>query len=389
MAISGERILIVENDPDISDLIARQALQPLGYQAIVAMDAAEAIQRARETPPDLLIANLKLAGLSGKDLLVALASQGVKAPMLVIAEKGQENDVIQAFRLGAADVLFWPARDAEVVAAVERALRQTHEARARQKLDQQLKQTNEELQRRVRDLTHLVAIGKAVVSINNQRQLFDRILEGAMRLANADIAWLLLRDEKKGIFTLNAHRNLPDVWSRKVGQPLDDGISSLVALSGESLVMSGAALQKFKIASLGKAAAVIPLKMGSEVIGLLIVVRKVDREVEKSAQIMLEAVADYASVSLVNARLFGALEQTAHQARAGEKTRKDALESVREAIREEVQTAMYPLGLVLAETAGRLNADQRQALQTVQNALQRLSRASEKTIVPDPAREKN
>jgi DNA-binding response OmpR family regulator len=388
MAISGERILIVESDPDISDLIARQALQPLGYQVTVAAEAGAAIQRAVDSPPDLLIANLNLSGLSGKDLLVALASQGVKAPFMVIAEKGQENDVIQAFRLGATDVLFWPARDAEVVAAVERALRQTHEARARQKLDQQLKQTNEELQRRVRDLTSLLAIGKAVVSITNQKQLFDRILEGVMQLADADLAWLLLRDEKTKTFTLSAHRNLPEAWAKKMGQPLDDGISSLVALSGETLVMAGAPLQKFKIASLGKAAAVIPLKIGSEVIGLLIVVRRAEREIEKSAQIMLEAVADYASISLVNARLFNALEQAASMAQAGEKNRKDALEAARETIRDEVQTAMYPLGLVLAETAGPLNPDQRQALQTVQSALQRLSRASEKTIVP-AAKQKN
>ena len=388
MAISGERILIVESDPDISDLIARQALQPLGYQVTVAAEAGAAIQRAVDSPPDLLIANLNLSGLSGKDLLVALASQGVKAPFMVIAEKGQENDVIQAFRLGATDVLFWPARDAEVVAAVERALRQTHEARARQKLDQQLKQANEELQRRVRDLTSLLAIGKAVVSITNQKQLFDRILEGVMQLADADLAWLLLRDEKTKTFTLSAHRNLPEAWAKKMGQPLDDGISSLVALSGETLVMAGAPLQKFKIASLGKAAAVIPLKIGSEVIGLLIVVRRAEREIEKSAQIMLEAVADYASISLVNARLFNALEQAASMAQAGEKNRKDALEAARETIRDEVQTAMYPLGLVLAETAGPLNPDQRQALQTVQSALQRLSRASEKTIVP-AAKQKN
>ena len=44
--------------------------------------------------------------------------------------------MIQAFRLGASDVLFWPARDAEVAAVVdERALHQTREARARQRLD--------------------------------------------------------------------------------------------------------------------------------------------------------------------------------------------------------------------------------------------------------------
>ena len=113
--VDYERILLVENDPDISDLIARQALRPLGYNVDVAAEAGAAIKQTVQTPPDLVIANLNLPGLSGKDLLVALTSQGLNAPLIVLAEKGQEEDAIQAFRLGATDVMFWPARDAEIV----------------------------------------------------------------------------------------------------------------------------------------------------------------------------------------------------------------------------------------------------------------------------------
>ena len=91
------------------------------------------------------------------------------------------------------------------------------------------------------------------------------------------------------LFLLNTHRNLPEGWAKKRNQPLDDGISSLVALSGESLVMHGPPLQKFKVASLGKSAGVIPIKVRNEVIGLLIVVRKVDREISREEQTLLEA----------------------------------------------------------------------------------------------------
>ncbi len=69
---------------------------------------------------------------------------------------------------------------------------------------------------------------------------------------------------------LTAHRNLPEGWAKKMGQPLDDGVSSLVALSGESLLMSGEPLQKFKVAALGGSVAVTPIKVRDEVIGLMI-----------------------------------------------------------------------------------------------------------------------
>lgn len=379
---TGEQILIVESDLDIADLIARQSLQPLGYKVTTVGDAASAIKYSIQTPPDLILANLNLPGLSGKDMLAALSSQGVKSPVIVIAKKGQEADAIQAFRLGASDVIFWPVRDAEVVSIVERALRQTQQARERQKLDRQLNAMNEELQHRLRDLTTILSTAKAVVSITDQRVLFDRILESALQVAEADFCWLMLRDERSNAYLLRAHRNLPEAWAKKMNQPVDDGISSLVALSGESFVMNGPPLQKFKIAALGKAIGVIPIKIQNEVIGVLIVARKNDRQISRDSQAMLEAMADYASISLVNARLFRALQQNAESARINEKHRYATLESVRNSIRSEVQAASYPLNFVLTEMPGALNPEQKKALESVQAALQSLSRSSEKTIVP-------
>lgn len=386
MSPSGERILIVESDPDISDLIARQSLKPLGYNTHVVGEAASAIQQAVQNPPDLIIANLNLPGLSGKDLLTALSSQGVGAPLVVVAEKGQEQSVIQAFRLGAVDALFWPARDAEVVRVVERALQQTHEARARRQLGQQLDATHLELERKLRELTTILDIGRAIITVTDQRQLFDRILEGAQQLAEADMSWLMVRDDRTRNYLLAAQRNLPIAWARKLNQPLDDGISTLVALSGEPLTISGTALEKFKVASLGKSAAVLPMKVQNEVIGLLVVIRKADREVEKATTTLLEAVADFACISLVNARLFRAVQQTAEAVKMNDKTRHAMMESLKEAIREGTQASMYPLEALLSAQAGPLNAEQKQALKTIQSALQRLARTAEKTVPAEPVK---
>lgn len=382
MMNSGERVVVVESDPDISDLIARQALQPLGYQVTVVSDASAVLQQALQTPPDLLIANLSLPGLNAKDLMVALSSQGVNVPLVVVAEKGQEEDIIQAFRVGAVDYLHWPARDAEVVSVVERALRQTREARTRLRLDQQLQNVNAELKRKVNELTAIISIGKAVVSITDQRRLFLRIVEGAIQLVQADLGWLMLRDEASKVYLLAAQRNLPEGWAKKLHQPLEDGISSLVTLSGETLLIHGKPLERFKVSVLGKAAAVVPIKVRGEVIGLLLVLRKEEHPFKKNEQTLLEAVADYASVSLVNVRLFRALEQAAESAKSGAKRQNAQLEAVREAVRDEIQAAKYPIELLLTEKPGPLTDQQRQALQTSQSALYRLSRATEKTVPP-------
>ena len=382
MATSGEHIFFVENNPDISDLIFHQALQPLGYQVTVVKDGATALKKAVQTPPDLLIANLNLHGLNAKDLLVALASQGVDAPLIVIGKKGQEEDILQAFRVGAADYLHWPARDAEVVSVVERVLRWTHEGHVRARLDRQLKDLNAELQRKVNELTAIVAIGKAVVSITDQQRLFTKIVEGAMQASEADLGWLMLREEASKVFMLTAHCNLPDSWARKLRQPLEDGISSLVSLSGETLLIHGKPLERFKVSALGKSAAVVPIKVHNEVIGLLLVVRKKARPFDRAEQTLLEAIADYASISLVNARLFRALEQTAESARAGEKRQNALLESVRRAVWEELDAVKAPIELLLDQKNSPLTEEQRQALREAQMAVRRLARATEKTVPP-------
>jgi DNA-binding response OmpR family regulator len=379
MASAGDRILLVENNPKISDLIARQTLIPTGYSVDVVVDSNSAVKQALLTHPDLIIADLNLPGLSAKDLLIALAAEGVNTPLLVIANKGQEQEIIQAFRLGAADYLLWPTRDAEVLSAVERVLNRVHETRDRQRLDLKLNEMDRELHRRSRELTEIINLGKAVVSTPEQRVLFQKIVDSALRISNANIGWLLIRDEATKQFLLTAHRGLPDVWSKRLHMPLDDGISGLVALSGETLSISGEPLSKFNVANLGRAACAVPIKIQKEVIGLLVAVRKEALPFENMEEILLEAISGYASIFLVHTRLFQALNNAAQVAAEAEKRQNAALESVRNSVAEELRSAAHPIELLLTGKAGNLTDIQRQALQSSRTALQRLAHTIEKS----------
>jgi two-component system NtrC family sensor kinase len=380
MKTSRERILLVESDPEISDLVARQTLQAIGYQVQVARLASVAIQEVGRYAPDLIITNLNLPDLSGKDLLVALSSQGVIAPVVVITQKGMEGDLLQAFRLGATDYLQWPMREAEVVSAVERVIKQVRARRERETLARQLKQTNDELQQRVRELTTIFAIGKAVTSITSQRELFEKIVEGAVYVTEADCGWLLLREERSKVFTLVAQRNLPKTIASKLNQPWDDGISSLVALSGETLSISGEPLARFKVAQLGQSALVVPVKMKKEVVGLLVVVRKEPHPFSPSNRTLLEAVADYASISLVNASLFRALEerarslqQTADAAQASEHKKSEMINGLKRDITPTLTNALKSLDSMLVGETMRLNATQKAVLRSTMESLQTIS----------------
>jgi transcriptional regulator with GAF, ATPase, and Fis domain len=292
--------------------------------------------------------------------------------VIVLAEQGHEPSVIQAFRLGANDYLLIPPRETEVVSAVERALKQVREGHAREKLDAQLKQANAELQRRVRELTTIFSVGRAVMSVTDQRVLFDKIVDAVIRVTEADMGWLTLKDDKSKAFLLVAHHGLPDAWAKKMGQPLDDGVSTLVAMSVAALEIHGEALQKFKVAALGKSVMVVPIKVHNEAIGLMTVVRKTDKQFAQSEQTLLEAIADYASISLVNTRLFRALAHSAEAAQASEQSKNAELLHIRKEIQSTVQMTMYPLELLLGEKMGTLTDAQKQALGTIQAGMKHL-----------------
>ncbi len=376
MANSRDRILVVESDPAVSDLIGRQALQAVGYQVQVATDATSAIAKSLQWAPDLMLVDLSLPGLSGKDLLVALASQGMHIPLIIIARRGTEADLIQTFRLGAADYLLLPAREAEVVNAVNRVLQQVHDRHERERLSLQLQQANQELQSRVRELTTIFALGKAMTSVTDQAALLEKILEGAIRITQADLGWFLLREEVDRPFVVVAESNLPPALGVRLHQPWDDGISSLVAMSGEPLSIHGEALKRFKISSLGTASLIVPIKIQKTVTGLLVMLRKKPNPFGLSEQHLLDALADYASISLVNARLFNTIEgrartlqQVADTAQVGEKVKNEILRAVKNELNRPVSTALTALLQLSKDPALRLRPDQRQQMAIAQDTL--------------------
>jgi two-component system NtrC family sensor kinase len=295
-----------------------------------------------------------------------------------LANKGQENDIIQAFRLGAADYILWPARDAEVLSAVERVLGRVHELRDRQRLDSKLNAVHQELQHKLRELNTLINIGRVVATITNPRVLFQRIVDGAIQLGGADLAWLLVREEKNRDFFLFAHRGLPEEWARRSNKPLDDGVSRLVALSGETLSISGEPLQKLRVASLGRSVCAVPIRVQKEVVGILLVMRREARPFAKGEQALLEAVADYASMALVNARLFGALSSSVRASREAGERQAAFLKSFQSQLVKELKSAVQPVDLLLAEKTGNLSVPQREALKTTRAALERAARTVER-----------
>jgi FixJ family two-component response regulator len=311
MDIEQERILVVEGDHQISDLISRQTLKPLGYQVKVIHDAPSALQEVKRFLPDIMIVNLNLPGLSGKDLLVALSSQRINIPVIIIAREGMEKNVIQAFRLGAIDYLGWPIREAEIVSAVERALVQVREQREREIRIRNLEKSTKELQVQVHDLSIIEGIGKTITSITDRQDLVEKIVEGAIFITDADKGWLLLRGDEDSSYKLYAQKNLPKSIIIRKDTPWDDGISSLVAASGDTLSIHGSSLKLLKISQFCRSALLTPIKINNEPVGIIAVAKDAPTAFEASKRPLIEALAGFSSIALLNSERFENVEKRA------------------------------------------------------------------------------
>lgn len=115
----GKRVLVIEDEPNISEAL-RFILSRNGWRVEVTADGKAALGSLSADPPDLLILDLMLPGVSGFDILRDLrAREDTRAlPVLMLTAKGQAADRIEAERLGVTRFMTKPFANADVLAAV-------------------------------------------------------------------------------------------------------------------------------------------------------------------------------------------------------------------------------------------------------------------------------
>jgi two-component system, OmpR family, phosphate regulon response regulator PhoB len=120
------RILVVEDDPDISDLLKR-VLESDGYEVEMASDSAGALRAVAADEPDLVLLDVVLGGEDGRDLLVKLREKS-DVPAVFLTGRGLEGDRIAGLRMGADDYIVKPFSRGELSARIETVLRRTRPA---------------------------------------------------------------------------------------------------------------------------------------------------------------------------------------------------------------------------------------------------------------------
>jgi two-component system response regulator MprA len=125
------RILVVDDDPEIVSFV-RRGLAYEGYKVDTAADGSEALAKAREKEPDLVILDIMMPGIDGLEVSKRLR-QGSDVPILMLTAKGTVADKVTGLESGADDYLVKPFAFDELLARV-RALLRRHQPREEETL---------------------------------------------------------------------------------------------------------------------------------------------------------------------------------------------------------------------------------------------------------------
>ncbi|MGQ9684570.1 MAG: ATP-binding protein [Anaerolineae bacterium] len=286
-----ERILVADDEPDVLD-VALRALRREGYEVMGVPNGAAAVEAARQQPYDLLVADVKMPGMSGLRAYRLIKGFSPGTLCLIVTGYGTLETAIEAVRLGVDAFILKPFGPAELCTAVGRALER-----------RRLAQENS----RLRALLPVHELTRALVATTDLDRLGREVVELATRETGADACTLWLLNEETQELCVAASQ----------GEGTNPGSPSRCRV-GEGLV--GAAAQKgqpvpadrvpaepgicengylcLPLVSMGKAVGVLSLHIPDDGQGL----SRADSE-------LLSIIANGAAVAIQNALLFSRLQQ--------------------------------------------------------------------------------
>ena len=196
------RILVVDDDPTNLEVL-RVRLSAQGYEVVTAVDGEDALRRARELKPDLVLLDVMMPNLDGISVLKELKGDITLRyiPVILVTAKADTRDIVRGLEAGGDDYLTKPFEQAALVARVRSLLRIKELHDTAQLQAAQLKKQTEQLSSWNRSLEERVATQVAEIERIGRLQRF-LAPQVAQMIAYSDAPDLLLASHRREVTVL-------------------------------------------------------------------------------------------------------------------------------------------------------------------------------------------
>jgi FixJ family two-component response regulator len=163
MALMGH-VYLVDDDHEIR-LHLGNMLRQLGYRVSIFHSAVEFLNTAIKTSPSTLVLDMRMPGMSGLELLNALAELNWEIPVIYMSGESHTQEIIDAMKGGAVDFLWKPFSQTQLVDAIEKSLTLDAERSATKKRLTKVNELYQSLSRKEQHIFSLMLLGHGNKSI--------------------------------------------------------------------------------------------------------------------------------------------------------------------------------------------------------------------------------
>ena len=119
----AEKILVVDDEPVMLKLLSMVIREKTPYDLVATNNPLEARELARQNGFDLVIADLKMPGLDGVELLEAVRRAHADIPFIIITAYGSVETAMMTLHKGAFDFITKPFRKEQILYAIDKAVK--------------------------------------------------------------------------------------------------------------------------------------------------------------------------------------------------------------------------------------------------------------------------
>ncbi len=141
-----EKLLIVDDEPDMLKLLSMIIREKTNYETVTTNNPLEALELAKQGGFDLVIADLKMPGLDGMELLELIQKEDEDIPVIIITAYGTVESAMETMRKGAFDFITKPFRKEQMLYTVDKALKWQRLQRENKMLKERLRMSEGEKQ---------------------------------------------------------------------------------------------------------------------------------------------------------------------------------------------------------------------------------------------------
>ena len=300
-------ILIIDDNPANLGVMV-EYLSDYGFEIMTALDGKSGIKRANYARPDLILLDVRMPGLNGFETCRRLRADEATChiPVIFMTALTDMEDKVKGFQMGAVDYVTKPVQYEEVLARINTHLTLCN-------LQQELRATNFDLERRVADRTHRLQVRTALSTKLNEISDLDKLLQILSNQLRDSFNYHYVQ-----VYLVEAQTNhlvlakgTGDIGQRMQAEqrhlPPGQGLVGLAVQNHEYVLCNNVAecsqFVQHRLLPDTQSEIALPLHLGDELIGVLNIHSNLINAFQEGDVSMLKSIADEAAVAINNARL--------------------------------------------------------------------------------------